>query len=183
MIYSFSLASVAVWLGFGLLLFHAWALWEYDRAVVFLKAMPRSDLAGGILLAMATTWAAWLAGNINLMEYSNYRPLFVLAAAGLGISSWLYVREFIAVRSLGILALLAANILLDAAFLRGDQARWIVVGYAYLIIGGGMLMVGAPYLLRDAMDWGFRSAQRGKCFLALGAGFGMILIALGLFIY
>ncbi|MCX6935234.1 MAG: hypothetical protein NTZ01_03435 [Verrucomicrobia bacterium] len=183
MIYSFSLSQVAVWLGFGLLLTHGWGLFDYAKSSAWWKSFPRSDMAGGGLLTLATIWAAWLAGTINLMEYTRFRPLFILGVIGLGVTSWLYVREFIAVRALGVLLLLGANVLLDAAFLREDAARLVVVAYAYVIIVKGMFMVGAPYLLRDAIDWGFATPARGKAFLGVGLFFGIVLLGLGLFVY
>jgi hypothetical protein len=182
-IYSFSLSAVAVWLGFGSFLVHAWGFWDYDRTVAWLRQFPRSELSGGVLLALATAWAAWLAGTINLMEYTRFRPLFVLAAVALGMTSWLYVREFIAVRALGLLLLLGAKVLLDACFLREDLLRLIVVAYAYVLIVKGMVMVGAPYLLRDALDWALVNPFRGKLLLLLGLGFALLLLGLGVFVY
>ena len=106
MIYSFTLAQVSVWVGLGLILSHGWWLFDQRQSVEWIRAFPRNDALGGVLLAIATGWSAWLAGSINLMEYTRFRPLFILGVVGLGVTSWLYVREFIAVRSLGILFLL-----------------------------------------------------------------------------
>ena len=183
MIYSFTLSQVAVWLGFGSFLVHAWGCLNYEKAVAWWRRFPRSEPVGGLLLALATAWAAWLAGTMNLMEYTRFRPLFVLAAVGLGVTSWLYVREFIAVRALGVLLLLGANILLDACFLREDKLRLVVVAYAYVLVGKGMFMVGAPYLLRDAIDWSFANPFRGKVLLWLGLLFSLGLLGLGIFVY
>jgi hypothetical protein len=183
MIYSFPLSQVAVWLGLGSLLVHAWCFLDYEKAAAWWRAFPRSETAGGVLLALATAWAAWLAGTMNLMEYTRFRPLFVLAAVALGVSSWLYVREFIAVRALGILLLLGANVLLDACFLREDALRLVVVVYAYALIIQGMFLVGAPYLLRDAIGWVFANPFRGKLLLFLGMGFALCLLGLGIFAY
>jgi len=182
-IYSFTLAQVAVGLGLGSFLVHGWWLLNYDQAVAGWRRFPRSEPMGGILLALATAWAAWLAGTMNLMEYTRFRPLFVLAAVGLGVTSWLYVREFIAVRALGVLLLLGANVLLDACFLREDALRLIVVAYAYVLIVKGMIMVGAPYLLRDAIGWALANPFRGKLLLFLGLVFALVLLGLGVFAY
>jgi hypothetical protein len=78
---------------------------------------------------------------------------------------------------------LAGDVFLDAAFLRDDVGRLIVVSYAYLIIAEGMVMVGAPYLLRDAITWGLATPGRGRFFMALGVIFGVALMGLGLFVY
>lgn len=183
MIYSFSLSQVAVWLGFGVFLIHGWCLLDYGRAVVWCRRFPRSEPWGALCLAAATAWAAWLAGTMNLMEYTRFRPVFVLAAVALGVTSWLYVREFIAVRALGVLFLLGANVLLDACFLRVDTLRLIVVGYAYVMVVMGMVMVGAPYLLRDGIDWYFANPFRGKLLLFLEMLSGLVLLGLGVFAY
>lgn len=183
MIYSFTLAQVAVGLGLGLFLIHAYFFYNYEKAGPWARAFPRADRLGGVLLALATAWAAWLVGTMNLMEYTRFRPLFVLAALGLGVTSWLYVREFIAVRALGVLLLLGANVLLDACFLREDTLRLIVVAYAYGLIVAGMIMVGAPYLLRDALGWALANPFRGKLLLFLGLVFGLVLLGLGVFAY
>jgi len=183
MIYSFSLSQVAVWLGFGVFAVHAWCFFDYPRAVNWCRAFPRSDGWGAALLALATAWAAWLAGTMNLMEYTRFRPIFVLAAVALGVTSWLYVREFIAVRALGVLYLLGANILLDSCFLREDALRLVVVGYAYFMVVAGMMMVGAPYLLRDVIEWYFRTPVRGKSLLFLEMVSGLVLLGLGVFVY
>ena len=79
--------------------------------------------------------------------------------------------------------LLGANILLDACFLREDKIRLIVVAYAYVLIVKGMFMVGAPYLLRDGIDWALANPFRGKLLLLLGLVFGLVLLGLGLFVY
>jgi len=180
---SFPLAQVAVWLGFGLFLIHAYLFYHFEKAGPWARAFPRADRLGGFLLVLATAWAAWLVGTMNLMEYTRFRPLFVLAALGLGVTSWLYVREFIAVRALGVLLLLGANVLLDACFLREDTLRLIVVAYAYGLIVAGMIMVGAPYLLRDALGWALANPFRGKLLLFLGLVFGLVLLGLGVFAY
>ena len=78
MIYSFSLSQVSVWAGLGLLLSHGWGLLDYRQATQWIRSFPRGDGFGGLLLALATGWSAWLAGTINLMEYTRFRPLFVL---------------------------------------------------------------------------------------------------------
>jgi ABC-type multidrug transport system fused ATPase/permease subunit len=67
--------------------------------------------------------------------------------------------------------------------LREDTLRLIVVGYAYFMAVAGMFMVGAPYLLRDVIDWYFAKPFRGKLLLLLEALFGLALLGLGVFVY
>ena len=65
--------------------------------------------------------------------------------------------EFLAVRALGILFLLGAEPLLDAAFFRMEPSRLLVTVFAYLLIVVGLFWVTMPYLLRDQINWSART--------------------------
>ena len=73
-----------------------------------------------------------------------------------------FVEEFLAVRALGILCLLAAEPLLDSAFLRYETSRLLVTVFAYLLVVAGLFWVTMPYLLRDQINWSARSAFRWR---------------------
>ena len=60
-------------------------------------------------------------------------------------------------RALGILFLLAAEPLLDAAFFRTETSRLLVTVFAYLLIVVGLFWVTMPYLLRDQINWSART--------------------------
>ena len=71
-----------------------------------------------------------------------------------------YVDEFLAVRALGMLLLLAAEPLIEAAFLQPQHGRILLVLVAYTWAILGMFWVGMPYLLRDQIDL-VRRSRRG----------------------
>jgi hypothetical protein len=73
-----------------------------------------------------------------------------------------FVDEFLAVRALGILFLLAAEPLLDAAFFRTESTKLLVTVFAYLLIVIGLFWVTMPYLLRDQINWSARSNGRWR---------------------
>ena len=79
-----------------------------------------------------------------------------------------YVDDFLAVRALGILGILAASPVLDAAFLQPPESRKLVVLLAYVWIVLGMVWVGVPHVLRDQIGWLNRSATRWQA--AAGGG-------------
>src|SRR5260370_42036867 len=60
------------------------------------------------------------------------------------------------------MALLAAEPMLSAAFLRPEIARLFVVILAYVWLTLGLFWVGMPYLLRDQITWLTESANRFK---------------------
>lgn len=117
------------------------------------KQMPRSRIAGLVLLTMALLWSIWLLATIEMGEFSSFRrPLLIAAPIGY-ILVIRFVDEFLAVRALGILCLLAAEPLIDAAFLRYEFSRLVVTVFAYLLILAGLFWVTMPYLLRDQINW------------------------------
>lgn len=183
LIYSFSLSQVAVALGLAYLITHGWAVWRPQAAMSVLRAFPRHGLAGWVLLALATLWFVGLMATIDLMEYTPHRAKFVLGTLVLGGLSAHFMREFLAVRSLGVLLLLVAQVLLDAAFLRDETSRLVVTVTAYAYVVAGMFMVGAPYMMRDAIAWLTKNELRFRIAAGLGTAFGLLLLFLAAVAY
>ena len=84
--------------------------------------------------------------------------------------------EFLAVRALGILCLLAAEPLLDAAFLRPEASRLLVTVLAYLMIVAGLFWVTMPYLLREQIHWSTKTAGRWRLLSGLAFVFGAAIL-------
>jgi len=183
MMYDFTLRSVGLAVGVGLLVTHVLALIMPDRVNSALKTFPRSRSAGLFLCSFAALWAFWLAATMDLGEFTPQRTLICGVVLAGAIMVPMFAEEFLAVRALGILALLAAEPLLGAAFLRPEQSRLLLVVLAYFWATAGLVMVGAPYLLRDAIDW--ISAARGRYLLVavVGLAYGLALIAVSLLFY
>jgi hypothetical protein len=109
---------------------------------------------------------------MEMGEFSAFRrPL--LFALPIGFFLVLrFVDEFLAVRAFGILCLLAAEPLLDAAFLRPEASRLLVTVFAYVMIVAGLSWVTMPYLLRDQIEWSTKSDARWRMLSGLGFAFG-----------
>lgn len=181
--YDFTLRAVGLVVGTGLLVAHAAALAMPDRVCAWLKIFPRSRPAGLFLCSLAALWAFWLAATMDLGEFTPQRTLICGVVLAGAIMVPMFAEEFLAVRALGMLALLAAEPLLGAAFLRPEQSRLLLVVLAYLWATAGLLMVGAPYLLRDAIGWMTGARWRYLLVAASGAIYGVALIAVSLLFY
>ena len=92
------------------------------------------------------------------------------------VLSWIYVPEFLAVRALGMLLLLAAEPLLESAVLRNEPSRLLLVVLAYAWVIAGLFNVGMPYLLRDALQWLTARPIRLKSGALAGAAYGLALV-------
>ena len=104
----------------------------------------------------------------------------LLAIVAGAVLSWIYVPEFLAVRALGMLLLLAAEPLLESAFLCHETSRLLLVVLAYAWVIAGLFYVGMPYLLRDAIQWVTADRNRLKSGAIAGAVYGLALVACAL---
>ncbi len=176
-----SLKTVGIATGVFLLLLHVLALLWKDNVCSWLKKFPRSKTYGAALLAIAALWTFLLIMKMDLGEFARLRmPIasFVLLAA---LLSWRFLNEFLSVRSLGVLALLAAHPILDACFLQTAMWRLLLVILAYVWIICGLLWVGMPYLLRDQIAWISASALRWNLATGIGIVCGILILACACF--
>jgi hypothetical protein len=174
-IYHLSLQAAGIIAGVFLVLISLPGLLKPNLASVAQK-FPRSHLAGVLLLTICLIWTFWLLATIQMGEFSAFRrPLLIALPIGYGLVLR-FVGEFLAVRALGILCLLAAEPLLDAAFLRYEPSRLFVTVLAYLLILAGLFWVAIPYLLRDQINWSARSVFRWRCLHAIGLIYGCVIL-------
>jgi hypothetical protein len=175
MIYHLSLHTAGVIAGAFLVAVGVLGLMKPNFAQV-VKQFPRSRFAGVVLLTICLAWTFWLLATIQMGEFSSFRrPLLIALPIGYVLTLF-FVDEFLAVRALGILCLLAAEPLLDAAFLRYETSRLLVTVFAYLLIIAGLFWVAIPYLLRDQLNWIARSVFRWRCLHAIELIYGGVLL-------
>lgn len=181
MIYHFSLHTVGLVAGLVLAFLSVAALFLPARD--FLPRLPRSRPVGAALLTIDLIWSVWLLATMEMGEFSGFRrPLLIILPVGF-LLVLRFVDEFLAVRALGILCLLAAEPLLDAAFLRPEASRLLVTVLAYLMIVAGLIWVTMPYLLRDQIDWGIQNPARWRLLSGIGLAFGAAILVCAVVAY
>jgi multisubunit Na+/H+ antiporter MnhG subunit len=179
MIYHLSLHTVGMIAGAFLILVGLIGLVKPDFANV-VRQFPRSRVAGIVLLTICLAWTFWLLATIQMGEFASFRrPLLIALPIGY-VLVLRFVDEFLAVRALGILCLLAAEPLLSAAFLRYETSRLLVTVFAYLLIVAGLFWVAIPYVLRDQINWIARSVFRWRCLHALILVYGGLILGVAL---
>jgi hypothetical protein len=140
------------------------------------QKFPRSRGAGIILLSIDLIWTLWLLATIEMGEFAAFRrPLLIAVPIGY-VLTLRFVDEFLAVRALGILCLLIAEPLLDAAFLRYETSRLLVTVFAYVLILAGLFWVMVPYILRDKINWAARSAGRWRLLHGVALAYGAAIL-------
>jgi hypothetical protein len=180
MIYHFSLQLAALVTGLVLCLLGAIGFAMDGSARNFMSKFPRSRSAGIVLLALDLVWAFWLVSTMEMGEFSAFRRPFLFAMPIGFFLTLRFVDEFLAVRALGILALLVAELLLDAAFFRYETSRIVLTVLAYVLVVLGLTWVMVPYKLRDQINWFSKTTARWRGVNAFGFVYGVALIALAL---
>src|SRR5713226_7249344 len=176
MIYHLSLQTAGIIAGAFLILVSLPGLLKPDLAGVA-QRFPRSRVAGVVLLTVDLGWSFWLLATMEMGEFSAFRkPLLIALPIGY-VLAVRFLDEFLPVRALGILCLLAAEPLLDAAFLRYETSRLLITVFAYALIVAGLFWVAIPYVLRDQINWSARSVFRWRCLHSIALIYGGIVLA------
>jgi hypothetical protein len=177
MIYHLSLQTAGFIAGVFLLLLGLSGLIKPDASQTAARSLPRSRVAGFVLLTIAFFWSFWLLATMEMGEFATFRkPLLIIMPIGF-LLVLRFVDEFLAARALGILCLLAAEPLLDAAFFRNEASRLLVTVLAYLLIVAGLFWVTMPYLLRDQINWSARTNGRWRLTHGLALLYGAAILA------
>ncbi len=177
MIYSLvDLRAAGLVVGTMLIVLHGIAILHSRTARSWARAFPRAKAAGLALVAIDAIWAFVMVANMDLGEFSNFRTIMLVLIPIAALLTLKYVDEFLAVRALGMLLLLAAEPLLEAAFLRPEESRLFVVVLAYVWIVLGLFYVAVPYWMRDQILWLEKTETRWKAASALGLAYGAVVL-------
>ena len=174
------LRLVSLLAGLWLILTHGIALVRPGTVQQWLRKLPRSKLAGAMLLIIDSVWALAIVVTMDLGEFSHMRTPLLVAILGATFLTFRFVDEFLAVRALGIFLLLLAEPLIEAAFLQPETGRLLLVFWAYILAILGMVWVGIPYILRDQIDWLRKSKAAWSAAAVAGVLYGGLLAAFAL---
>ena len=183
MIYPFSLSEVAVGLGLLCVIVHALVLWKFDKCKGWCLRAHKNFRLGLVVFILAAAWVVWLLAVMDLMEYSNLRIFFIGIVVALAALVVKHLPDYLAVRGLGLILVLLAKVLLDAAFLRDEPSKFVITALAYLFAVAGMVWLAVPYWFRDAMEWFWKNERRARVMTVVKLIFGGLLLYLGFFVY
>ena len=171
-----TLQTAGLVVGLLLVTLHIYAWLKRDAVKSWLKTLPRNKSVGVVILTVDLIWAFILWSSMDLGEFQGIRKWVQWAIPITYILMINMVDEFLSVRALGVLLLLAAAPVLDAAFLEDPASRLLlpVLAYAWIIIG--LFWVGMPYTMRDQINWLCGNELRWKGACAGGVVYGVLLL-------
>ncbi len=178
-----SLHTIGLILAAWLIGIHAVMLAKPAMVQGFLKKFPRNQMAGQVLLGIGLAWfwllvapvSSGILGSLamDLGEFNNAKPLLRILVPVSLVLVTVSVRDFLAVRALGVVGLMAASPLLESAFLKDPSSRLLVPIFAYAMLTASLFWVGMPYLFRDAVTWVTADQKRWKLMSVAGLGYGV----------
>lgn len=180
------LNTVGYILAAWLIALHLWMLLKPAESKDFFIKLPRNRTLGPWLMGVGMLWFWLLVApdklgifsklQMDLGEFNRakniMRILVPVAAAGM----IMHVKEFLTVRAIGLLALMAAAPLLYAAYLEPPASRLLIPIFAYVMIFKGLFWVGMPFLMRDAITWVTKTDSRYKLAAIGGLGYGIAVL-------
>jgi hypothetical protein len=147
-------------------------------AAAMLRAFPRSTPAAYVLFGGAAVWFLDHVWHLSSADFGDYRVVLFIGFALVAVLAFRCVPDFLGVRGLCALVLLAASPLLEAAYMNYDRPqRLFMVGLVYACLTLAIWVGAQPWRLRDFLGWLFARPGRARMAGALLLGYGVLLAA------
>ena len=176
-----SLANLSMILGAMALAKGVYFITAAKKACEMIKAFPRNDNAGYLLILISMVWFLLILKGENMADFEWARTFFNVFILVTGIGSCLYLKDYLAVRGAAVLMMLIAKLIVDTARFHESEWRLVLVTAAYLMVIGGMWFTVSPWRMRDLFAWGTADEKRFKILCVVRIGFGILLLMLGIF--
>ena len=144
-----------------------------------LKRFPRSRRAAYVFFSAGAAWFLYAIWHLSPADFGDYRGYLFIAFAAIAVLSFKCVPDFLAVRGLSALVLMAAMPFLDSAYMEYDKPqRLFMVTLVYVAIAFAIWLGAQPWRLRDFITWLVARPQRMRGVGAIAAGYGLLLAVL-----
>jgi hypothetical protein len=144
--------------------------------VATLKRLPRSTTATYVFFMTGAAWFLYNVWHLSPADFGDYRKILFVAFAAIAVLSFKCVPDFLAVRGLCILMLVAAAPLLGAAYMEHEYPqRLFMVSAVFVGIAIAIWLGAQPWRLRDFFSWLFLRPARTKALGGMLTGYGLLL--------
>jgi len=137
----------------------------------------RSKEAAYALFGLASLWFLYRVTQLGPADFGAWKPVLLVIFGATAAGAFVFTPDFLAVRGLAGLILLAAGPLLAAAYMRYDEPqRLLMVAILYVLIVVAMFLGTMPYLMRNCFEWLWAQPKRLKVFGGGFVAYGAILV-------
>jgi hypothetical protein len=172
-----SLFTAALLTALALLLFGGLLLWNGPPVGAVARAFPRSRRAAWVTMGLGSVWTLYHVATLGEADFGNYRVPIFIAFALLALLAFRFVPDFLSVRGTCVLALLVANVLLTASFMKHGQPAHLPLNiFVYIMIVLALWFAVSPFRVRDFFGWLFGRPHRARIVGAIVVAYGVLLL-------
>ncbi len=126
------------------------------------KAFPRCPIAGYILFGTGSAWFLWNVYNLTKADEIGFlsNEMLLLVFVAIAILTIPFVPDFLSVRGLSILVLLASRAILDLGWMQYSTPQRMLNAVVYVFVVIALITGASPYKLRDFFEWLFAKRSR-----------------------
>jgi hypothetical protein len=152
-------------------------LYAQQITLATLKAFPRSKSATLVFFGSASLWFLYNIWHLSSADFGDYRNVLVVGFAAIALFAFKSVPDFLAVRGLCILILLAAMPLLMAGYMNYEHPLiYFQKGFLYVCISLALWLGAQPYRLRDFVEFITHKKSRAGVLGGISLAYGLLLI-------
>jgi hypothetical protein len=144
-------------------------LLNHSAFVALLKRLPRSTTATYVFFGSGAAWFLYNVWHLSPADFGDYHTPLFIAFALVAIAAFKCVPDFLAVRGLCTLMLVAASPLLGAAYMEYDHPQRLFMVSLAIWLGA------QPWRLRDFFGWLFARPGRSRAVGAALTVYGVLL--------
>jgi hypothetical protein len=174
-----TLSTLAILVGLVYSMPSFFVLAKPDSCREFARKFPRSEPCGWVLMLLATAWMLYYLRLESNSDIAKMKPFLTVLFVALGLGACVFLRDFLAVRGLAVVLLLAAKLVLDTQRWHDSPWRLVLAVMAYAWIFAGMWLTISPWRLRDMIEWVTETDERLRCVAGARVAGGLLLMILG----
>ena len=179
------LSTVAILLGTIVALINLYGVLKPTEFGEAARKFPRSLPIGYGLMLLGTAWFVWNLRQESISDFEKLKPYLCALFIAVGVGTCIFVKDFLAVRGLAVVLLLAAKLMVDAGRPHLGDTHWVLViqTWAYVLVVVGIWFTISPWRMRDLVNWGTANEQRIRIGSGLRMAFGLFVAILGLTVF
>ena len=144
--------------------------------VAMFKALPRSRAATILFFYGGAAWFLSEIWNLSAADFGEHRMLLFIGFTLVALLAFFYVPDFLAVRGLCILTLLAGWPVLMAGYMNFDHPQvYFLKAFVFVCVGLALWLGAQPWRLRDFFQWLFATGGRPRAVGGALLGYGLLL--------
>jgi hypothetical protein len=180
-----TLSNLAIALGLIIALPSVFGVLRPAAFAAAARKFPRYTPVGYLLTLAATCWFLYYLSIESVADFTSFKPALYALFAGVGVGTCLFVRDFLPVRGLAALLLLAGKLMVDTGRPHLGETHWVLViqVWAYLWVIAGIWWTISPWRLRDIINWATADERRTRLLNGIRLSFALFVVALGLTVF